>query len=180
MQESHAHYIAIKIAGPVHHEGFDRSFRFGFKSGPRANVRNTAPPFAFNQGGGDVNAVKRDHAVARMKIRGREAQLCTTLCTANDAPFDAIRPAQHASREIHSTLIQQFADTGRTDASLTKTHLSDLVGKKSEILADASQEVDVSSAVVTESKTSAEIDFLGMQTIDDHVAQEIFGADLGE
>src|SRR2546425_4859574 len=68
MEESHAHYIAIKIAGPVHHEGFDRSFLFGFKSGPRANVSNTAPPFAFNQGCGDVHAVERNHTIARMKI----------------------------------------------------------------------------------------------------------------
>src|SRR5260370_38288689 len=40
--------------------------------------------------------------------------------------------------------------------------------------------MDVTFTVVTEGKTSAEIDFLGMQTIDDHVAQEILGADLGE
>ena len=74
MQESHAHYIAIKIAGPIHHEGFDRSFRFGFKSGSRADVGNAAPPLSCKQSCGDIHAVERDHTIARMKIRRRKAQ----------------------------------------------------------------------------------------------------------
>ena len=48
------------------------------------------------------------------------------------------------------------------------------------MLADASQKFDVPFAIMTESKAAAEIDFPGVQTIDEHVAQEIFGANLGE
>src|SRR5207249_1496554 len=67
-----------------------------------------------------------------------------------------------------------------TDASTAKTHLRNFVGKEAEIIADTSQKFDVPFAIMTESKTSAEIDFLRMQTIDEHVAQEIFGTNLGE
>ena len=48
------------------------------------------------------------------------------------------------------------------------------------MLADASQKFDVPFAIMTESKAAAEIDFPGVQTIDEHVAQEIFGANPGE
>src|SRR5205807_4109797 len=165
MQESHAHYIAIKIAGPIHHVGFDRSFRFSFKSGSRADVGNAAPPLSFKQGGGDIHAVERNHTIARMKIRGRKAQFYPALSAANDSTFNTIRPAQHASRAIYSTLIEQFADASRTDAFPAKTHLGNFVGKKSEIFADASEKFDVPFAIVTDCQTAAEIDFPGAQTI---------------
>ena len=180
MQEPHAHYIAIKIAGPIHHEGFDRRFRFSFKSGSRADVGNAAPPLSFKQGCGDIHALERDHTIARLKIRGRKAQFYAALSAAHDPAFYAIRPAQHAARAIHSTLIEQFADASRTDAFPTETHLRNFLGKESEILADALQKFDVPFAIMTESKTAAEIDVPGMQPIGDHVAQEIFGANLGE
>src|SRR5213595_1470499 len=105
----------------IHLEGFEGGFSLGSKSGSRADVGNAAPPLSGKQSCGDIHAVERDHMIARMKIRGRKAKFYAALSAANDSAFNAIRPAQHASGEIHSTLIEQLADASRTDASPAKT-----------------------------------------------------------
>jgi hypothetical protein len=115
-----------------------------------------------------------------MKISSRKSQGDAAFRATHDSSFDTIRPTEHAARDIHPALLQQFANSTRAHAAPTQAHLCYLIGKKAETLTDSPQEIDVALTIMTEGKAAAEINLLCVQPIGNDVAQKIFSANLGK
>ena len=111
-----------------------------------------------------------------MQVGCREAQLAPAFRAAFDASFDAIRPSQHAPREIHLAA----ASNSRILLELTRRPRNLTSGTspatKPSLLTQPLQQLDVALAVVTKSEALAEIDFARVQAIHNHVVDEVFGA----
>src|SRR5438874_475572 len=106
MQKAHAHYIAIQISRPAHHVRFYRRFRSRFKGRPRAYVRYAATPPPVDQSCGYVNSAAGDYAIVRLNVGRREPYSRPAFGPVDHRTFHAIRPPEHAPREIYSPLKQ--------------------------------------------------------------------------
>src|SRR5437868_7643515 len=109
MQEADAHHVAVEVACPVEHISLNRRVGVVFKGRARADVGDAAPPCAVKQRRRDIDAARGDDAILRMQIRGWKTYRPPALVPAHNAPLDAVRPPQHAAREIDAPLREQFA-----------------------------------------------------------------------
>src|ERR1051325_1456988 len=114
----------------------------------------------------------------RMNVRRRKADALSSRGAAHHRPFDAIRPAEHTTREIHTALQKEFANARRADSFAAQAHLRNFIGNEPELFADAAQQINVAFTVMTEEKSAPEIHLFRVQTIDHDIAQEILGANL--
>src|SRR2546428_11792951 len=111
MQKAHAHHIAVKIAGPVHNESLHRSFSSLFERWPRADVGYTSAPLTINQSRRDVHATVRNHTILGMKISRGKSQFDAARSAAKHPALNPISPSQHAPRQIHAALLEQFTNS---------------------------------------------------------------------
>src|SRR5262249_21851085 len=129
--------------------GFDRTLAGFFKCGSRTDVGNAATPGAIDKSRGYVNSTAGNHAVVRLNIGGGKSYLRAAFGPAHDGVFYTVRPAQHATGEIHAAGEQQLADAAGANAPATHSHLRNFISNKAEVPAHPTQQIDVSFAIVS-------------------------------
>src|SRR5687767_15932311 len=117
MQEANTHDIAVKVAVPVHYEGLNRRFRRVAKGRPQTDIRDAAAPLSFDQSAGHVHTVTGYDAVVWAQVGRGKTKLMTAFRAVFDARFHAVRPAQHAARQVYTATREQLANLARTNAA---------------------------------------------------------------
>jgi hypothetical protein len=175
MEEANSENIAVEVAVEVENVAFDRGFEILAKSRPHADVGDASPPLAIDESRGRVDAELWDHAIMRVKIRRRESDRMTAAVSTDYHAFDAVRAAQHTSREIDSAFGKKFADRRRTDPLAAENDLRNLVGNETKLGAHRSQEIDVPAAAFSECKALSEVHLFCLKPLVDDIAKKVLG-----
>src|SRR5262245_41780654 len=111
----------------------------------------------------------------KLQVGRGKKEFATDAAPLRDHSFDAVRPSEHAARQVDSAGLEQHSDHRRAYAPPTQLHFGDLGGVKSELTADPLQHLNVAATFVTEGEPLAKIDFTRLQSVNDVALNKIFG-----
>jgi hypothetical protein len=93
----------------------------------------------------------------------------------NNNALDAIRPPEHPTRKIYTSVGEQLADLRRANAHPVDLDLIDLVGDKAKILTHLAKQLDITAAILAKRETPTQIDLASLQAVVNDIAQKDFG-----
>src|ERR1051326_3393707 len=121
----------------------DRRLKRIAEGGAHADVCDAAPPLSFDQSRGHVDALARNYSIVRLHVSRRKTEIDTARITTHHWSFDPIGPAQHAPREIDSSIRQQLANHGGADSLATQSHFRYFIGNEAKLRTYPSQQINV-------------------------------------
>lgn len=129
--------------------------------------------------------IRHQHPVGHGDVCGREADLTTALVARHHRAPHLVRTTEHGVGVVETTLGQRPPDRGRTDlqfvAGIGSVGRHQMVTDHLEValLAQFSEQSDVSLAEMSEVEVFADHDQAGTECLHQHGAHEVFGLLVG-